>query len=1292
MKHSQRYFQFLLRVLFLSACCLFSAEKVWAVACNALFTNGIQATGASGNINLSYQSIITGGSANLAARTLTDNTAWVACSGSSCAATGTAATTSVPTFSTAAAGTNISIGYQGSQTVTTGNFGTVSVGQEATLRFNTASGVYRTKAFSTSFKSILELQSGDYWIDGNVTIGQETILRRIASSGSTRIFVNGNITMAFKVVTQNFTSGQLLIYATGSITADNETNLSAFLYAGGNVSLNFRSVINGGVSGANFIASGNEVAINYQPSALTSADFAPFCSGAAPAPVLLGAWRMDQLSWNGTAGEVLDSSGQNNHGRARIAAGSTALPSTSSGSPAYTSGAQSTCRYGIFDGTTNGVTRTNGYVELSGFPTLPNGFTFAAWIRSTNASAQHQRILVRDDADNGWGLSLADGTGSPALRFFNRNVTNNGAVTGQGVNPNCGVFCVDTNPVIANNTWYYVAAAVDTTAKTVTLYVYNQAGTLQAKAIGAYSGTWVDGTGTVAIGGETLNSAEGRQTSFHFLGNIDEVNMYSGALPQASIEGLLPSVRTCPAPDHYELVMSTNNLTCLGADVTVRACADSISPCTNIDYTVNSNVTLATDAGSLNSTTLSLVSGSGTAKLLYPAAANNAVAKVTLSGETTVATNARKCCLGGTCTVSNSCTTTFNTAGLIFPNSATGTSNNIANQTAGVPSPTSTAYVRALQTNATTGACMARFTSPQVVKMAYKCVNPSTCSITTPAQTLKLNGNVASANANGATSVVYSDVNLNFDANGSASIPINYSDVGQIKLLAQIIKTQTPTDPAITLVGESNLFVVKPHAVKISAVTTVAGVKNLEKTGEPGTANNFVSAGTPFKVSVQALNQIGAVTPNFGKETSSQSQFITLVTNSLVYPNPTLGTATELTYTPNTFSAASDAPVGTYSNPTVVWPQVGSMTIKSGLSEYLGAGSVTGDVSATIGRFYPDHYRVVPASTAVTNGCGNFSYMGQPHLQIKPYITAHSAGANGVIVSNYDNITLGYGVADGVSKSLAIPVYAAEDQGDTVDLSSHLTVNKGKWIKGVYSETVPGTFARQPSGAPNGPYTSLRIGASGMADPDLITPFDLVGLLINTPPTTAKDMLGGKAIAFKDPSDAAKNLLNLRYGRLRLDDASGPETVPLPVNFVTEYWVGNYFTLNVNDSCTLVPRTAVSYRWGLNYGLGGSLTNAANITVPLSTGSTQGTYFNIEPSLTGNIRFSAGNAGQQFATPTSGGMGRFQVVIDFTDIKWLGFDWNQNKNYLDSDLLRATFEFGTYRGNDRVIYWRERLQ
>jgi MSHA biogenesis protein MshQ len=474
------------------------------------------------------------------------------------------------------------------------------------------------------------------------------------------------------------------------------------------------------------------------------------------------------------------------------------------------------------------------------------------------------------------------------------------------------------------------------------------------------------------------------------------------------------------------------------------------------------------------------------------------------------------------------------------------------------------------------------------------------------------------------------------------------------------------------MTGQSNDFVVKPYTINVgplpTPVTTVSGTANPGKTTEAGFANNFVSAGTPFKVSVQSINQSGAVTPNFGKESPSQSQFLTLATNSIVYP--TGGSATALSYTANSFSFVS---AGTYSNATVTWPQVGSMTIMPGLSNYLATGSAIGGVaSSTVGRFYPDHYRIVPGFTSAANSCGSFSYMGQPNLQIKPYIVAESAGTTPVTVSNYDNTTLAYG---GVTATLSIPVYAAEDNSSGVSLSSRLSVTTGKWLNGVYSDSLTGTFARQTSGAPDGPYSSLRTGVSAMTDPALI-PFDIVGAV-----STTKDMLGSSAVAFKDPSDATKYLLNLRYGRLRLDDAFGPETFALNVNFATEYWTGNHFSLNVNDSCTAVPRSAITYP-------AGSIAVDTNRTVALTGGSTQGTYANLTST---NVQFNAGTAGQVFTSP-AGGTGRFVVSINLTALPWLRFDWNQDGDYSDTLIPNATFEFGSYRGNDRIIYWRERLQ
>jgi|GEM_PF-653166 len=1270
MNFSRRYVKSLFQTLLLFVFCILCSAKSWAVACDVIFSNGIQATGASGNIYLSYHSAITGGSATLKTKSLTDNSSWVACSGSSCVGSGVPATTAPVTFSNTS-GSSGAITVLSLLTVsrTSGDYTTVSVNAWGTLRFTTANGTYRTRGFDTNYRSEVELQSGDYWINGNLTLGQETVLRRIAASGTTRIFVNGNVDLGYRVSTENFTSSQLLIYATGTITGANEVDLNAFVYANSTVSFGFRSSISGAVSGSSFTASGNEVIVNYQPTAFTTANFAPLCSGVTSTPVLLGSWKMDELIWNGSATEVKDNSGNNNHGRASVATTGGALPSTTSGNPAYTAASQSTCRYGAFDGTANG--RLYSYVELSGFPTLPNGFTFAAWIRSTNAGAQHQRILVRDDADDGWGLSLADGTGSPALRFFNRNVTNNGAVTGQGTNPNCGVFCVDTNAIIASNTWYYVAAAVDTTAKTVTLYVYNQAGTLQAKAVGAYSGTWKDGSGTVGIGGETSASAEGRQTSFHFLGNIDEVNIYSGALPQTAIDNLLKTVRTCPAPDHYELVMDATNLACQGADITVRACADSVSPCTNIDYSVNANVTLSTTAGTLTSTTTALVDGTRTLDLFYPLANDGVTATVTLSGEVTPATNARKCCTGGSCTVSNSCTTTFYKSGFVFSRTKTGVSEDVTNQIAGKLSSESDGdmpYLRALRTNATTGACVARFTAPQTIKMAYKCVNPSTC-IT--GETLRVNNTLIQSNANLANPILYSDVNVSFDANGSAPLPMNYSDVGQVQLFANLALAQTPTEPQYTFTGSSNVFVVKPYDLKITSIQSQSNVTN---PGTTQTGVGFIAAGAPFKANVEVYSYyvppaLPRMPPNFGRETAPATENVGLKIAGLV--NPVAGSLGSLT-NPNAFTRTGSTGAN-FGNTTVAWNEVGTVALRAHIADgdYLGAGDIDGLASVNAGRFYPDHFRLL--NPTASNGCGSFTYMGQSNLSLGYTLQAETLGNSPV--TNY---------AGGYSGTLALPVYSIENADNGADLntlngsaSRFTSTAPSNWVSGIMA--LPGgagTFARLVSGGkvvPDGVYESAVLGLrlNDGLDGRTIRSADL-----NTNPGTS----GNCVLTSSCTAATLGSALNFRFGRLRLDDAFGPETAPLRVNFATEYWAGNRFSLNTNDSCTQVPRAAITYP-------AGAISVDANRTVALNGGSTQGTYANLTAT---HVGFNAGVAGQVFTAP-NGGTGTFAVGVNLTSLPWLRSDWNQDGDF--SDLLpNATFTFGSYRGHDRVIYWRERLQ
>ena len=163
----------------------------------------------------------------------------------------------------------------------------------------------------------------------------------------------------------------------------------------------------------------------------------------------------------------------------------------------------------------------------------------------------------------------------------------------------------------------------------------------------------------------------------------------------------------------------------------------------------------------------------------------------------------------------------------------------------------------------------------------------------------------------------------------------------------------------------------------------------------------------------------------------------------------------------------------------------------------------------------------------------------------------------------------------------------------------------GVWTNGVMNFTsAAASFNRELTKAiPDGPYTNLQVG---LKMTDSLDSRSLQSLDMNEATSGA---CGASCTA-----KILGSTLNMRYGRLRLEDAFGPETVNLPVNFITEYWTGNYFALNANDSCTIIPRSAVTYPTG-------TLVLDSHRTVSVGSGSTQGMYNNLDAT---GIHFSAG--------------------------------------------------------------------
>jgi len=602
---------------------------------------------------------------------------------------------------------------------------------------------------------------------------------------------------------------------------------------------------------------------------------------------------------------------------------------------------------------------------------------------------------------------------------------------------------------------------------------------------------------------------------------------------------------------------------------------------------------------------------------------------------------------------------------------------NIPTQIAGVVDNNIT--LSAVKTDQVTGACVPQLSGNKTARIAFSCINPTLCIST---EQLTLNNLAAKANNTGAT-ITYNTVTLNFNASGIASLPFRYTDVGQVQLHAQVDLPGSVNDPAVTVSGSSNTFVVKPYTLKVTTAVQSASPNKIN----PGTTNSgtgFVPAGEKIKVTVQSFNSAGSPTPNFGNEggtlaTSERNKIQlqmgcpertverdrTNICPAIKPDYPIGGTAGTLTVGEDAnLDSVIDYPVATTAGGilSVVWNEVGSFRLEPSLTlDYLGAPNATGLIdritpSPIIGRFYPDRFNL--ASSSVTNGCGSFSYMEQP-LALNYLIQA--LGTAGNVLSNY-------GPAYGAMPTIT---YVAENADAGVNLPRFSDGVTKTWSSGVLTvNSSVATFGRStPNGMYDGPYGTLQIGLQ------LLDTFDSRSLQNLDMNASATGICTGSNCTAKRLGSA----LSMRFGRLRLDDAFGPETANLPVNFVTEYWTGASFVKSSTDGCTKILRSAITYP-------AGNILTPANLQVPLMGGTTTGNYASMTPT---EIGFSGGNAQHYFSAPTGRAQGSFTVRVDLTSYPWLRFDWNQDGNYADTSLPNAQFGFGSYRGHDRVIYWRE---
>lgn len=833
-------------------------------------------------------------------------------------------------------------------------------------------------------------------------------------------------------------------------------------------------------------------------------------------------YRFDESSWNGTAGEVKDTSTATYHAVRTGLAASTATGKI--------------CRGGSFPSNTSNSTISAVATPIS--PTSAGAIDF--WYRSnTNWNAASSDAMLLDATASAARPFYLMKTAAGVLKFVVADSAGN-------------LLSLSTAAqTFSASTWQHVGITWNikpgSNQSIIKIFLNGvQSASLRttsaAGAITALSSVYIgdNRTSGVTPSGGTGNSANGL---------IDEVNFYATEINASQAANDRSASRTdCRSVDHFHIIHPGSAVNCDMVNVTVEAHDDSHGLISLSGTTIN--LTTSTNHGNWQ-----LVSGNGAV-----ANAGNGSATYTFSNESLVALGLRSSFVESTninvaagaysehSGAAASCVAADYTAGTVCDADLALTQagfrfvdasgNFITSRVAGTAS--GTYYLQAVQNTCTApgscaGVCSSVFPSGAAVDigLAFECSDPGTCQagqslIFAPGASAgtagAITGNASGTVTSSSAAATYTTKSLTFNAASPNPLPavpftFTYSDVGKLKLWARY--PATSTSPSVF--GVSLPFVVKPAGFVLSEIKptanplgrcSVATVPVPSVTCASAAADSalFVKAGEAFSVTATAVSSSGAATPNYGKETTPETVKLT--------PAKVIASMASVPAVSGSFGSFA---MGVASGTGFSWEEVGIITLTPsvGDADYLGAGDVTGTTSANVGRFVPDHIDAVVTEACVT---GAFTYSGQP---MGLELTARNATAG--VTTNYNTTT-------GLSRTVTL------SQTPASGTFSPATVVATDFVNGIAAATPAFTF-----GARTTVPTTITVGGQDA---------DAVALTASADITRTRTTL-------------------IRSGRLYLANAYGSEFLPLLVPVQTQFW-DNGWRQNRADSCTALTLPTVA--------------------------------------------------------------------------------------------------------------------
>ncbi|PWI32010.1 hypothetical protein DI392_17680 [Vibrio albus] len=323
-----------------------------------------------------------------------------------------------------------------------------------------------------------------------------------------------------------------------------------------------------------------------------------------------------------------------------------------------------------------------------------------------------------------------------------------------------------------------------------------------------------------------------------------------------------------------------------------------------------------------------------------------------------------------------------------------------------------------------------------------------------------------------------------------------------------------------------------------------------------------------------------------------------------------------------------------------------------------------------IGRFYPSYIEITDDAWTYSAGHDGFAYMEQP---VEHSFAVEAKNTDGNSVVNYRTF------ADSLKVSLRY--YAIDsDANSLLGRISGIDAGNWEWIYDADSsvsqlalDTSDFEFIRETD--------STNLTATVQDGPYLGNTFDdlsvsaYFGLQV---------ILNPDEVVFKDNTD--KQLFshqpNFLYGRMKLSDVGGNTGTEISVPLETQYWNGSGFVTNTSDSGSQFDADDFCWKeiWSNNE-------NSSTAVFSVTSGGSE---------------VNSGRFNDLISTHSGGGREQVRLWLRLGDAQpegvdeclgtisdtnnnnrpWLRYNW---RSVGDEDPS-AILVFGTYRGNDRVIF------